>query len=191
MTTIRPSGKRGADQAERISVTKIAVLKTRTAKEHTPDSVLHARWRDEAAQLGWTSNRLWQAVTSTARRIQAQQPRAARSAGGVIVEAVTAAGRARATFSRAELAAEIALRLPAVPGTAHQIRGTVERLADAGLARGGAVLLGAPQHGETPAPLRPSHATQELLAAEARVLARTQRGPANRLFTIRVPERSK
>jgi hypothetical protein len=37
---------------ERISVTKTAVLKTRPPKEHAPESVLHARWRHEAARLG-------------------------------------------------------------------------------------------------------------------------------------------
>jgi conjugative relaxase-like TrwC/TraI family protein len=161
--------------AERISVTKTAVLKTRTAKEHAPDAVLHARWRDEAARLGWTGDRLRQAVAA-ASRIRAQQPPAAGSTGALIVEAVTAAGRARATFSRADLAGEIALRLPPAPISAEQLRATVEHLTDTALARGGAIPLGAPQHGQTARRSDPRYATQELLAAEARVLHRAQHG---------------
>jgi conjugative relaxase-like TrwC/TraI family protein len=162
--------------AERISVTKTAVLKTRTVKLRAPDSVLHARWRDEAARLGWTGDRLWQAVAATAMRVRAQQPPAARSTGAVIVEAVTAAGRARATFSRADLTAEIARRLPPARITAEQLRTTVEHLTDTALARGGAVLLGAPQHGETARRSDPRYATEELLAAEARILHRAEHG---------------
>jgi hypothetical protein len=162
--------------AERISVTKTAVLKTRTAKEHASDSVLHARWRDEAARLGWTTERLWEQVVGAARRIWVQQGALSRSSGEVVVAAVTAVGRARATFSRADLAAEIALRLPPARVSADEIRATVEQLTDTGLARGGAVPLGAPRHGETARRSDPRYATEELLAAEARVLQRAEHG---------------
>jgi hypothetical protein len=117
---------------------------------YAPDVVLHARWQAEVAGLGWTGDRLWQAVTAAASRIRAQEP-PARSTGAVLVDAVTAAGRARATFSRADLAAEIARRLPAARITAEQLRATVEHLTDTALARGGAILLGAPSAGRPPA----------------------------------------
>jgi AAA domain len=105
-----------------------------------------------------------------------QQPPAARSTGALIVDAVTAAGRARATFSRADLAGEIARRLPPARISAEQLRATVEQLTDTALARGGAIPLGAPRHGETARRSDPRYATRELLAAEARVLHRAEHG---------------
>jgi conjugative relaxase-like TrwC/TraI family protein len=162
--------------AERIGVTKTAVLKTRPAKEHVPDSVLHARWRDEAAELGWDREAVWRQVTAAAEGLRRQRTGPDRPLGWVVADAVTAAGRARAAFSRADLIVEIANRLPAAPATADQVREAVQRLTDAGLARGGVVYLGAPRNGTTARRSDRRYATPELLAAEARVLDRAERG---------------
>jgi conjugative relaxase-like TrwC/TraI family protein len=44
--------------AERAGVVKTAVLKTRARKQHPELSALHATWTGEAAQVGWTPDRL-------------------------------------------------------------------------------------------------------------------------------------
>jgi len=114
--------------------------------------VLHARWRAEAAEHGLERDTLWRQVTAAAQQIHRQRTGPDRPMGWVVADAVTAAGRARSAFSRAELVIEIAGRLPAVPATAEQIREAVERLTDTGLTRGGAVYLGAPGTGTPPGP---------------------------------------
>jgi hypothetical protein len=115
-------------------VVKIAVLKTRTEKEHAPTSALHARWRDEAAALCWDGDRLLEHVAAAARQAR-RHPAPAPSAPGLAAGAVTAAGRRRAVFFRADLTVEVAARLPVSAATAEQVRQAVERLTDAALAR--------------------------------------------------------
>jgi conjugative relaxase-like TrwC/TraI family protein len=175
ITEFQESLGRPLTQAERIGVTKTAVLKTRPAKEQVPESVLHARWRTEAAAVGVDRDAVSRQIRAAARRIRRAQA-GPESVGWVVANAVTAAGRARAAFSRADLVIEIANRLTAVPATADQVRQTVERLTDTGLTRGGAVYLGAPRQGRTARASNPRYATPELLGAEARVLDRAERG---------------
>jgi conjugative relaxase-like TrwC/TraI family protein len=167
---------RPLSSAERIGITKTAVLKTRPPKEHAPESVLHRHWRDEANALGWDRDRLWRQVTGAVERIRRERTGPHPPPGWGVAEAVTAAGRARATFSRAYLVIEVANRLPPAAVSAEQVRAAVERLTDAGLTRGGAVYLGAPRHGDTARASDPRYATPELLDAEARVLDRAERG---------------
>ncbi|MBC7373909.1 MAG: AAA family ATPase, partial [Frankiales bacterium] len=48
--------------AERVGVVKTAVLKTRSRKQHPEVSALHTTWAAEAAQAGWTPERLRRAA---------------------------------------------------------------------------------------------------------------------------------
>jgi hypothetical protein len=67
---------RTLSSSERVGVVKTAVLKTRAAKQHGQLSALHATWTGEAAQAGWTPDRLRRAV-----RLQVARTRSAPDAG--------------------------------------------------------------------------------------------------------------
>ncbi|MBA3743589.1 MAG: relaxase domain-containing protein, partial [Sporichthya sp.] len=108
--------------AERVAVVKTAVLKTRRSKDHPALSVLHERWRGEATTAGFTADRVLSlarvgagAARLPGQRSPGQRMAAQRVAGEhvagprarglgereLLVRVVAAAGRARATFSRA------------------------------------------------------------------------------------------
>ena len=53
---------RALSPAERVGVVKTAVLKTRSRKQHPELTALHTTWAAEAAQAGWTPERLRRAV---------------------------------------------------------------------------------------------------------------------------------
>ena len=65
--------------AERAGVVKTAVLKTRARKQHAELSALHATWTAEAAQVGWTPERLRRstALRTTRARAGQEEPGAA------------------------------------------------------------------------------------------------------------------
>ena len=59
---------RTLSRAERAAVLKTAVLKTRPGKTHPEASTLHATWTEEAAQAGWSPDRLLGVVPTRGTR---------------------------------------------------------------------------------------------------------------------------
>ncbi|HUZ84083.1 MAG TPA: AAA family ATPase, partial [Gaiellales bacterium] len=165
--------------AERAKVVQTAVLKTRPVKQVEDAVTLHGRWHSEAACCGYSPGQLLDAVHAAAHTIAPGLPEEE-----LVPAAVSAAGRRRAAFSRADVAAEIAARLPVTTATAGQVREQVERLTDAALAHRDVVGLGQLPDGVTRRRSDPRYATRELLAAEARVLAAADTGRAADLATV-------
>jgi hypothetical protein len=123
--------------AERTAVAKVAVIKTRPDKQTVDIVGLTDRLHGEATDLGWTPDRLLDAV-----RAAAPGPRSAPDVARLILDAVTAAGARRAVFTRSDLVAEVAARLPADSGVdATTLREWVERFTDRALALDEAVAL--------------------------------------------------
>ena len=155
---------------ERAAVTKTAVLKTRPPKDSSTDvSVLHGRWRAEAAALGWDAGRLRdavQAVSHAARRGGGAARIALAMAGAAVVQA----GRRKGVFSRADLTIEVAAHLPLAPATGHQVLAAIEHLTDRAVANPLAVGLGDHPDGVTARASDTRYTSTEVLAAEARVL---------------------
>ena len=146
---------RAMSAAERARIVKTAVLATRPPKDrHVPVEGLRDRWREQAAALGWSADRLHRllprgsAVTAVVGTVTdsvttatppASAPSPARTdsvtdsvaaatsqvsappspdhAPALLAEAVTAVGRSGAVWSAADLAVQIAARVPtAGPG---------------------------------------------------------------------------
>jgi conjugative relaxase-like TrwC/TraI family protein len=128
--------------AERTAVSKVAVLKTRPGKETVDIVGLLDRWHTEAAKLGWTPDRLVTAVTDAAGRL----PRVAPDVDRLVFDAVLAAGARKAIFTRSDLAAEVAARIPADARVdAGTVVDWVERLTDRALGLEQTVTL-TPEH---------------------------------------------
>jgi conjugative relaxase-like TrwC/TraI family protein len=171
---------RSLTRNERAAVTKTAVLKTRQGKEPAGSvSVLHERWRTEAAALGWGAEALHAAVTTAARPFAepfavgvapVTKPFAVAVTPSHSELAVLAAGRRRGVFSRADLTIEIAATLPVDAETAEQVRARVEQLTDRSVRHPQAVRLGAPTVGVTPRASDARFTSREVLQAEAAVL---------------------
>ena len=180
-------------RAERIRVVKIAVLKTRPGKTHPEITTLQATWTAEAAQIGWTPDRL--AKGAGVRPVgpevpsQRQAPTLAHAPEGVLptrseqdlneqvaLAALRAAGRKAAVFSRNDLAGHVAAHLPTGGLTAAQVVAQVERLTDRALGLSEAVPVGQPPRRLTPRVRRPRYATEEVLQAESRILNLARRG---------------
>jgi conjugative relaxase-like TrwC/TraI family protein len=155
---------------ERTAVTKVAVVKTRPGKEQVDVVTLRDRWTGEAAELGWDGSSLLRAVNEEAR---ARQPldREAVKAGidQTLADAVTAAGARRAVFTRSDLAAEVAARIPVDGFSADMVRELVEHLTDRALPQ--AVRLR--DHDEGPHRASDArYASHETLDAELRIVDR-------------------
>ncbi|MFL6238832.1 MAG: MobF family relaxase [Actinomycetes bacterium] len=125
---------RSLTSSERTAVTKVAVIKTRPGKEHVDVVTLRERWASEAAELGWNSDSLLAAI----RREATARPPLDREAvkariDRTLADAVTAAGARRALFSRSDLAAEVASRIPIDGFTADMVRDLIEHLTDRAL----------------------------------------------------------
>jgi conjugative relaxase-like TrwC/TraI family protein len=159
--------------AERVAVTKTAVLKTRPDKTHQEPTTLYGRWVAEAGAAGFTPPALMASVTAAAR--EQLTPRAI-SGTELLVEAVRAAGHERAVFSRADLAGQVAARLPAVARSAAATVRAVEELTEAALGLAEAVGVGEHPRGRTPRASDARWASADVLAAEARVLSLAGRG---------------
>jgi hypothetical protein len=141
---------RDLTKSEKAVVTKTAVLKTRAAKESASSvSVLHARWRAEAASLGWDATQLHSTLTSIATPIVTPDSPVDPA---LFAAAVLAAGRRHGVFSRADLTIEVAARLPNLAATAEQTMQAVEQITSRGLSggRGCAVNLGSQRTDVTP-----------------------------------------
>jgi len=182
---------RALTRNERAAVTKTAVLKTRQGKEPAGSaSLLHERWRTEAAALGWGAEALHAAVVAATKTFAvgvtpATQPFAV--AGTPVSEpfavavtpavtpshselAALAAGRRHGVFSRADLTIEIAAALPVVAETAEQVRVRVEHLTNSSVGHWTTMRLGAPTVGVTPRASDARFTSREVLEAEAAVL---------------------
>jgi conjugative relaxase-like TrwC/TraI family protein len=163
---------------ERSRVIKTAVLATRPAKDtDLGEADLRVRWRSQAAELGWDGSRLAATIGRTVGRIEVGPD----WAGRVMRNAVTAAGRAKAVWSRADLVVQVAARIPAGAGTglgATKMARLVEELAGTALSQGesGAISLGDESFGVTPRASDHRFASQELVDAEARILERVITG---------------
>jgi conjugative relaxase-like TrwC/TraI family protein len=124
---------RPLSSAERTAVAKVAVLKTRPGKEQVDIVALGDRWTAEAKELGWDGLAVQRSVGAAA----SSRPTPGSAVAGVdlaVADALTAAGARRAVFSRSDLAAEVAARIPAVGFTAEMVRGLVEDWTDRALA---------------------------------------------------------
>ncbi len=194
--------------AERVVVTKTAVLKTRPGKTHPEIATLAQTWTAEAARVGWTPQRLRADAGVTAAppdRPGQQRPgrggdaAASRPVLGLAHEAepvspaapdlgdpdaelalaaLRAAGQRSAVFARTDVAGQIAAHLPTAGLTATQALARVETLTDLALGLAEAVPVGQLVRGVTPRASDARYATAEVLAAEARILSLAYRGRA-------------
>ena len=181
---------RALTAAERARVVKTSVLATRPAKTHGDPGVLHQRWAAEAAEFGWTTELLRDAVTRAA--VATKQRTAGPGRAGsltaveramsplghsrVVHEALAAVGRRKAAFSRADLTADVAAHLPARPGSADQVRARVEELTGTALADREAVELGR-VHGDVVTRASDTRwTTATHLAVESRILRTASAG---------------
>jgi conjugative relaxase-like TrwC/TraI family protein len=96
----------------------------------------------------------------------------------LVLAALRAAGQRSATFSRTDVAGQIAAHLPATGLTGAEALARVEALTDQALALGEAVPVGQPIRGVTPRASDARYATLQVLQAEARVLSLAARGRA-------------
>jgi conjugative relaxase-like TrwC/TraI family protein len=170
---------RALTAAEKVTVVKTAVLKTRPGKQHPQLSALHATWTAEAAEAGWSHAGLLRSVQEAAQ-LAPPAAGAARPADEtpeqVLLAAVREAGLRRAVFSRADLTGAVAARLPTNGLTAKQVSARVEELTDRALTLAETVGLGEHPRGVTPRASDTRYATATVLAAEARILSLADRG---------------
>ncbi len=177
---------RPVSASERARIIKTAVLTTRPVKEaDVPEGDLRARWASQAAGLGWDGPSLRLVLQSERHGSDHRcEPLASGWADRVAVEAVTAVGRCKAIWSRADLTVQIAARIPTNPGTpmsAEQVVDLVEHLTNTALAGSahGAVALGTDQAGVTARASDDRYASAELVDTEARILERVITGGFN------------
>jgi len=188
---------RSLTRNERAAVTKTAVLKTRQGKEAAGSvSVLHERWRTEAAALGWGTETLHAAVIAATKTFAVgvtpvTEPFAAEVTPVTepFTLAVTpdvtpshaelaalAAGRRHGVFSRADLTIGIAATLPVIAETADQVRARVEALTHSSVGHWKTMGLGAPQTGVTPRLSDYRYTSTEVMDAETNVLRAAKAG---------------
>ena len=169
---------------ERARVVKTSVLATRPAKTHADPGVLQQRWVAEAGRLGWTADRLLVSVAKTAAT-GPQQPTALDRGGRMSAveralsplghsrvsrEALAAAGRRRSTFSRADVAGEVAAHLPVRAGSARRVLAQVEQLTGDALGGAEAVPVGTVRDGVLARASDARWTTAAQLAVEIRIL---------------------
>ncbi len=163
---------------ERASVTKTAVLKTRSRKTHERPEHLLGRWRAEAASVDVNLEQLLPAAQAAARQAAEAGDRVAGPLRmeDVAARALEAAGRSRAVFSRADVTGQIARFLPTLGLPADEVVRVVEQLADTALGLSDAISVGAPALGATARGSDARFATVEVLGAEARILRTAREG---------------
>jgi hypothetical protein len=158
-------------------VVKTAVLKTRPQKTHSEPATLRRRWVAEAGAVGFDPPGLMASVAGAA---PAARDRATPVVEGIeaqlLFDAVRAAGQARAVFSRADVAGQVAVRLPPDGSSAAATVATVEDLTDRALALAEAVSVGEHPRGVTPRVSDQRWASGQVLEAEARILSLAERG---------------
>jgi conjugative relaxase-like TrwC/TraI family protein len=127
--------------AERTAVAKVAVIKTRPHKDVVDIVALTERWQGEAAEIGWTRQRLGEVVLDRSQPVLSSPRELQDQLDAVIVAAVVGAGHRKAVFTRNDLMVEVAARLPVFGITAEMTRELSERLTDRALATTEAVRL--------------------------------------------------
>jgi conjugative relaxase-like TrwC/TraI family protein len=157
--------------AERTAVQKVAVLKTRPDKEPVDIVALADRWETEATALGWDRTAVTLAVrTAGANRANPTTASVVAQMDQAVIDAVAAAGARRAVFTRSDLAAEVAARMPVGRGMdADFTRTMVEQLTDQAL--DSPETVGLKPH--TDGPVRASdarYASRATLDAEMRIV---------------------
>ena len=168
---------RSLTPSERAAVTKTAVLKTRPGKTYHDAGSLRERWVSEAAAAGYDPSGVVRSVREVARQAGRQAPGHAVGAEVAIAAgAVQGAAGERAVFSRADVAGQVAARLPVDGRCAAGIVALVEELTDRALALEDAVPVGRHPQGRTARASDARWAGAEVLAAEARVLSLAERG---------------
>jgi conjugative relaxase-like TrwC/TraI family protein len=164
---------RSLTSGERAAVTKTAVLKTRPGKTHQHPVALAEGWAAEAAAAGYHREDVVAGVQEAARQAVRQPPA---SGAAIAVAAIQAAAGLRSTFSRADVAGQVAARLPGDGRSAQEVVATVERLTDEALELDAAVSVGSHPRGVTARASDARWAGATVLAAEARVLSLAERG---------------
>jgi conjugative relaxase-like TrwC/TraI family protein len=185
---------------EVLDLRRRATLETRPAKEHHSLAEMTFGWRQRAESYVGDDYRSW--VSRLADRNDLPLLHAADLADGILADAagvaVQTVAERRATFSRANLLAEVHRQLHGVRFASPEERILVaERTAD--LATAQSLLVSAPELHHTPEPLRRSdgtsrfrakgheiYTTATLLEAEARLLegGRQVSGPAITMATV-------
>ncbi|GAA0635716.1 MobF family relaxase [Sporichthya brevicatena] len=182
---------RSLTAGERVAVTKTAVLKTRPGKTHPDPGTLHETWAAEAERAGHRPPEVLAQVRAAAVAHPATQPlapgdaaaQAAHAVMGAVMDAVTvdavaAAAGARSTFSRADVVAQVAARLPVDARGADAVLSAVETLTDQALGLDAAVPVGRRSQGVTPRASDARWAGADVLASEERILDLARRGRA-------------
>jgi conjugative relaxase-like TrwC/TraI family protein len=118
--------------AERTAVEKVAVIKTRPGKDPVDIVALTDRWDTEAQQLGWDGLSVQRQVGAAAgpRRTSVDL---AEEMNRAVTDAVVAAGKRRAVFTRSDLVAEIAARFPSGGIDADTVLLLIEQLTNEAL----------------------------------------------------------
>jgi conjugative relaxase-like TrwC/TraI family protein len=169
--------------AERTAVSKVAVLKTRPGKQAVDIVGLLDRWDTEAAALGWTS----EAITGAVRAEAGDPPVVGPDVERLVLDAVVAAGARKAVFTRSDLLAEVAARIPASSAvSAVTVLDWAERLTDRALQTAEAVEL-VPDHD---GPVRASdarYASATTVNQELAILRFADAGLAAGVATCRAP----
>ncbi len=170
---------RSLTAGERAAVTKTAVLKTRPGKAHTEPATLADGWMAEAAGAGHSP----EAVLAAVRAAAADRSSTADGPSAAVVDevarsvaAVEAAALMRATFSRADVVAQVAAWLPVDGRGAAEVLRAVEDLTERALGAPEAVPVGCQPRGVTARASDHRWAGAEVLAAEGRVLSLAERG---------------
>jgi conjugative relaxase-like TrwC/TraI family protein len=162
---------------ERAAIVKEAVLRTRPAKEHRDAGSLHERWLAEAGALGFDPGTVTAETHSAAFQTGRQASRQPVEHGSAVAEgALRAAAAARAVFSRADVAGQVAALLPVDGRSAAGVVALVEQLTDRALSLPDAVGVGQHPSGRTARTSDARWAGADVLAAEARVLSLAERG---------------
>ncbi len=132
---------RGLTAKGRARFYEVAVLETRTAKDHTgeDDRGLFDRWRTEAATAGLDPDR-WVAPVIDRDRPDPELDREA-----VVAEVLAELAGAQSTWTRTDVVRRLARRVPVGLGDAGETRAWIESTADEVLAHRSIVALAAPE----------------------------------------------
>jgi len=168
--------------AERTAVMKVAVLKTRPGKDPVDIVALSDRWTAEATALGWDGLSVQREIAKASRPLEGTAV-LVEQMDWAIVEAVRAAGARRAVFSRSDLVAEVATRLPTGGFDADLVRTLVEQLTDHALTTPDAVTL-RPRVDGCRRGSDARYASRATVDAELRVLGVTSGGRAAGLAVL-------
>ncbi len=166
---------RSLSDAERAAVTKAAVLKTRPGKTHRDPVTLREAWVGEAAAAGHDPGAVLAQVRAAAdnRRVA---PATQTELQALTTAAVAAAASSRSVFSRADVAAQVAARLPVDSRGASEVLRAVQALTNDALGLDEAIPIGDHPQGATARASDARWAGAGVLAAEARVLSLAERG---------------